>query len=168
MKTNLLPLLLTIYLLIALISLIGKDLITNIVPPSNFPNSQLWTLYTRLSPSLRSQLAQQSTLKHDLFKTSTELKSTSSQDQFAKWARLNRTHEKLLNDLQSLTSKLDSQRGTFKRYAAWVIWFATSGVKGGVQWWYNRSAVFWLPKGMFPVWVEVVVAFPRAPRGMCQ
>ena len=48
------------------------------------------------------------------------------------------------------------------------MWLGTTGVKGGVQWWFSREAVFWLPSGAFPGWVEYVLAFPKAPRGMSE
>lgn len=38
-------------------------------------------------------------------------------------------------------------------------------VKAGVQMYFRREAVFWLPVGAFPGWVEYVLAFPKAPRG---
>jgi hypothetical protein len=46
------------------------------------------------------------------------------------------------------------------------VWIGTMGVKGGVQWWYKKEPVFWLPAGTFPYWVEYIVAFPKAPKGM--
>jgi tail-anchored protein insertion receptor len=46
------------------------------------------------------------------------------------------------------------------------VWIGTTGVKGGVQWWYSKEPVFWLPAGTFPGWVEWILAFPKAPRGM--
>ena len=45
------------------------------------------------------------------------------------------------------------------------VWIGTMGIKGGVQWWYKKEPVFWLPAGTFPYWVEWIVAFPRAPKG---
>lgn len=46
-----------------------------------------------------------------------------------------------------------------------LLWVGTTGTKGLVQWWFNRQAVFWLPAGTFPYWVEYVLAFPKAPKG---
>ena len=47
-----------------------------------------------------------------------------------------------------------------------TVWIGTTGVKGGVQWWYSKVPVFWLPPGMFPGWMEWVVSFPKAPTGL--
>lgn len=47
-----------------------------------------------------------------------------------------------------------------------TVWLGTTGVKGGVQWWYKKEPVFWLPAGTFPYWVEYIVAFPKAPKGI--
>ena len=46
------------------------------------------------------------------------------------------------------------------------VWVGTMGVKGGIQWWYKKEPVFWLPAGTFPSWVECIVAFPKAPKGI--
>ena len=48
----------------------------------------------------------------------------------------------------------------------WSVWIGTNGVKGGVQWWYKKEPVFWLPAGTFPYWVEYIAAFPKAPMGI--
>jgi hypothetical protein len=31
--------------------------------------------------------------------------------------------------------------------------------------WYSKQAMFWLPKGWFPYYVEWILSFPRAPLG---
>jgi len=61
---------------------------------------------------------------------------------------------------------VDKHEATFRRIVGAGIWVGTSGIKGGVQWWYNKEPVLWLPAGTFPAWVEWVLAFPKAPKGM--
>jgi tail-anchored protein insertion receptor len=34
-----------------------------------------------------------------------------------------------------------------------------------IQFWYAKAAVFWIPEGWLPGYVEWILAFPRAPRG---
>jgi tail-anchored protein insertion receptor len=113
-------------------------------------------------------MSQQKSLQSQLLRTSADLKSTSSQDEFAKWARLNRQHDKQIEDLKKLNSAIDSHRAMFRRVVRIGVWLGTTGVKGGVQWWYSKEPVFWLPAGTFPVWVEWIVAFPKAPKGICR
>jgi tail-anchored protein insertion receptor len=114
---------------------------------------------------IREQIGLQKSAQNELLKTSASLKSTSSQDEFAKWARLNRQHDKQIQDLQKLTTVVDGHKAKFKKGAGMLIWVGTTGVKGVVQWWYSKQPVFWLPAGAFPAWMEYVLAFPKAPRG---
>jgi len=34
-----------------------------------------------------------------------------------------------------------------------------------LQFWFSRQALFWLPQGWVPGYVEWLLAFPRAPKG---
>lgn len=34
-----------------------------------------------------------------------------------------------------------------------------------VQFWFSKRAVFWLPQGWVPGYIEWILAFPRAPTG---
>ena len=119
----------------------------------------------RLPMRIRNQISLRKSIQKELLQTSAELKTTSSQDEFAKWARLNRHHDKQIQDLQSVTANIERHEAKFRRTIKLGIWLGTMVVKGGVQWWYSRQAVFLLPAGTFPVWVEYVVAFPKAPKG---
>lgn len=184
MASYLIPLLLAMYITIALINALGKDVLVELVPSPSLPVpplpanpsstspvtplltfTQTWKLYLLLPLPIRTHLKSQRTLQSTLLTTSATLKSTSAQDDFAKWARLNRQHDKQIQDLQTLTSAIESHKSKFRRGARILLWVGTTGVKGGVQWWFNRAAVFWLPAGTFPYWVEYVLAFPKAPRG---
>jgi len=174
MASYLIPLLLAMYIIIALINALGKDALVELVPPPSHRSlhlvltlltHQAWKLYLLLPLPIRRQLAHQRTLQSNLLKTSASLKSTSAQDDFAKWARLNRQHDKQIQDLQALTAGVESHKTRFRRGAKVLLWVGTTGTKGLVQWWFNRQAVFWLPAGTFPYWVEYVLAFPKAPKG---
>ena len=98
--------------------------------------------------------------------TSAALKSTSSQDEFAKWAKLNRQHDKQIQELQQIQAAVEGHKTKFRRFVGIGVWLGTTGVKGGVQYWYKKEPVFWLPAGTFPPWVEYGLAFPKAPRGV--
>jgi hypothetical protein len=128
-------------------------------------NHQAWSIYLLLPLPIREQIRLQKKAQNELLQTSASLKSTSSQDEFAKWARLNRQHDKQIQDLQQLTAIVDGHKAKFKRGTGILIWLGTTGVKGIVQWWFSKQPVFWLPAGAFPGWMEYVLAFPKAPRG---
>jgi tail-anchored protein insertion receptor len=115
---------------------------------------------------IRTKISEQKSLQSQILQTSATLKSTSSQDEFAKWARLNRQHDKQIDDLKTVNSVVDGHKAKFRRVVGITVWLGTTGVKGGVQWWYKKEPVFWLPAGTFPYWVEYIVAFPKAPKGI--
>jgi tail-anchored protein insertion receptor len=80
---------------------------------------------------------------------------------------LNRTHDKQIEDLKQINAIIESHKARFKRMVGISVWIGTTGVKSGVQWWYKKQSVFWLPPGMFPFWMEWVISFPKAPIGIC-
>jgi hypothetical protein len=63
---------------------------------------QTYALYLRVFHS--STDAQQRKLKTELLNTKSELLKTSAQDQFAKWAKLRRSVDKGLADLEKLSA----------------------------------------------------------------
>jgi hypothetical protein len=112
------------------------------------------------------------------------LNATSSQDEFAKWARLRRQHDKLLDELEKKSeerccllkqvsvlnvdlteSGLEATRATFDRYLTAARLISTRGVQWLLPMWYGREPMFWLPYGWFPYYVEWFASFPRAPLG---
>ena len=62
---------------------------------------QAYALYLRLTRS--ATFAQQQALKSEILATKSELLKTSAQDQFAKWAKLRRSVDKGLADLEKLS-----------------------------------------------------------------
>lgn len=66
---------------------------------SNTP--QLWTLINFLPVPTSKAAGEQRKLQADYLKVRRELTSTSSQDEFAKWAKLRRQHDKLLEKLEA-------------------------------------------------------------------
>lgn len=63
--------------------------------------AQLWTLINYLPISTSKTAAEQRTLQAEYLKVRNELNATSSQDQFAKWAKIRRQHDKLLEKLEA-------------------------------------------------------------------
>jgi hypothetical protein len=116
-----------------------------------------------------------------------ELNATSSQDEFAKWAKLRRQHDKLLeqlekNSMASISFSLsqnresaannattetstDSTKATFDSAVSTLRWLGTNGLRMFLQFWYSRQAMFWIPKGWVPYYAEWLLSFPRAPLG---
>jgi hypothetical protein len=64
-------------------------------------NEQVYELYLRVFYS--KKIREQKELKATLLATKSELMQTSSQDQFAKWAKLKRKIDKGFTDLETLS-----------------------------------------------------------------
>ena len=116
-----------------------------------------------------------------------ELNSTSSQDEFAKWAKLRRQHDKVLEQLEksgtsstsssgraneecsanntTIEAATGSARATFDSALSTLRWLSTNGLRMFLQFWYSKQAMFWIPKGWVPYYAEWLLSFPRAPLG---
>ncbi|KAH9948973.1 WRB/Get1 family [Amylocystis lapponica] len=145
----------TIFMLVfvtELISWIGKSVLLEFV----------YAMYLRIF--YRAALARQRTLKSEVLLGKKELLQTSAQDQFAKWAKLRRSVDKGLADLEKLNSDLASARTSFSLQFNSAVWVLTAGLQFVVGWWYRKSAVFYLPPGWFGP-VTWWLALPFAPAG---
>jgi len=148
-------LLITIFFLVfigQLVTWIGKTVLLDIT----------YDTYLRIT---RSPLAtRQRALKKEILATKAELLKTSAQDQFAKWAKLRRSVDKGLADLEKLNAEVASSKSGFAMKFNTLLWVLTSGLQFAVGWWYRRQPVFYLPEGWFgPLgwWL----ALPFAPAG---
>ncbi|KDQ57408.1 hypothetical protein JAAARDRAFT_58032 [Jaapia argillacea MUCL 33604] len=121
-----------------------------------------YALYLRVFRA--STVAQQRKLKSEVLQTKTELLQTSAQDQFAKWAKLRRSVDKGLADLEKLNSDLASTKSSFALKFNSAIWILTTGLQFVVGWWYRKAAVFYLPEGWFGP-ITWWLALPFAPAG---
>jgi len=135
-----------------LISWIGQGVLLELV----------YALYLRVFHS--STDAKLRSLKKDVLETKAELLKTSAQDQFAKWAKLRRSVDKGLADLEKLNSEMASNKAAFAMKFNTAMWLLTTGVQFIVGWWYRKSAVFYLPPGWFGP-LEWWLSFPFAPAG---
>lgn len=65
---------------------------------------QLWILYLKLPTSTSRNARQQSRLKREVVQLKREMNNTSSQDEFAKWAKLRRKHDKAMDEYEAMSS----------------------------------------------------------------
>jgi len=151
---NLLVIVFLIQLLIHLINTIGATAI----------NDLLWKLYSSL-PHTSEAVKTQTTLRGEVVRLKREMAATSSQDEFAKWARLRRQHDKAMAEYDEKSSKVNSTRSKFDTTVTVARWLSTNGLRLFLQFWYSRTPIFYLPSGWFPTYMEWLVAFPRAPWG---
>jgi hypothetical protein len=115
-----------------------------------------------------------------------ELQATSAQDQFAKWAKVQRQHDKAMADYdkkgtvrtisyavrqsETLTSIFTAQglkdfESTFNKVVNALRWLGVQGLRFLLQTYYQKTPMYWLPRGWVPYWGEWLLSFPRAPVG---
>ncbi|KAK3493306.1 CHD5-like protein-domain-containing protein [Neurospora crassa] len=152
---SLLVVIFVIELFVQLVNTIGAATINNL----------LWRIALSLPLPLSAQFAAQRKKQKEYLAIRRELNATSSQDEFAKWARLRRQHDKLLEDLEKRKKELDAAKTKFDRTLTTVRVVATRGLQWFLPFWYSRQPMFWLPYGWFPYYVEWFASFPRAPLG---
>lgn len=148
---------------------------------------QLWRIFESLPTRLAKDFSEQRKLQKEYLEVRQKLNTTSSQDEFAKWAKLRRTHDKLLEQLEKKStmpertrhisrfihmliyltteSSLEATKTNFDRYVTGVRWASTRGLQWFLPFWYAKEPMFWLPYGWFPYYVEWLLSFPRAPLG---
>ncbi|RAL16520.1 guided entry of tail-anchored proteins factor 1 [Aspergillus homomorphus CBS 101889] len=153
-----LPLLWTVLLVhvaIYLVNTIGASTIDNL----------LWLLYLRLPTPTSRKFREQNRLKREVVRLKRDMNNTSSQDEFAKWAKLRRRHDKTMEEYETMNKELASPKSSFDWGVKAVRWVGTSGLKFFLQFWYSKTPVFMLPDGWVPHYVAWVLSFPRAPFG---
>ncbi|KAI9712629.1 MAG: hypothetical protein M1812_006809 [Candelaria pacifica] len=128
-------------------------------------NSLIWILYNKIPTPTSKAVHDQSRLKTEVLRLKKEMSSTSSQDEFAKWAKLRRQHDKVLADYDKTTESLNGSKASFDSTVTVARWLGTNGLRFFLQFWFARQALFWIPQGWLPSYVEWMLSFPRAPRG---
>ncbi|KAI6884882.1 hypothetical protein KC363_g6181 [Hortaea werneckii] len=125
----------------------------------------LWSLYTKL-PTPQSSDAQETVrLKKDVVRLHREMSATSAQDDFAKWARLRREHDKAKAKYEEKAKGIQNFRATFDKSISALRWLGTQGLQFLCNAYYSKQPMFYLPQYWVPYPVEWVLSFPRAPIG---
>ncbi|KAF3924187.1 hypothetical protein ABW21_db0201001 [Orbilia brochopaga] len=101
----------------------------------------------------------------EVLKIRKEMSNTSSQDEFAKWAKLRRQHDRKCAELEILSEIVGAQKMRFTRIVSSCRWLLFSVLGVFLQFWYRKEPVLWLPKGWLPSIVEWGLSFPQAPQG---
>lgn len=95
----------------------------------------------------RPTLTHQRRLKKELFETRQVLNQTSSQDQFAKWAKLRRKVDKTLADLEAVNNTLASSKSSLGLLIKATMFTLSTLVPFVVTTWFRKTPIFWLPPG---------------------
>ena len=149
-------------------------------------DKQLWIIYLKLPIAPSRQAREQNRLRREVLELKRDMNNTSSQDEFAKWAKLRRRHDKSLEEFEAASTStmssgcwqlekrtnitktekvLSGQKASFDWAIKIARWLSTTGLKLFLQFRYNKTPVFALPPGWLPYYVEWILSFPRAPMG---
>ncbi|KAF4971019.1 hypothetical protein FZEAL_9941 [Fusarium zealandicum] len=128
-------------------------------------NNLLWTLINFLPVPTAKTAAEQRKVQAEYLKVRRDLNTTSSQDEFARWAKLRRQHDKLLEQLEKSKKSMEASRSSFDTSLTAVRVVVTRAPQYFLPFWYATEPMFWLPHGWFPYWAEWILSFPRAPIG---
>ncbi|GAO19083.1 hypothetical protein UVI_02042170 [Ustilaginoidea virens] len=128
-------------------------------------NDLIWTILNHLPIATSKADAEQRQLQAEYVKVRQEMNATSSQDEFAKWAKLRRRHDKLHSKLEATKRELEASRSQFDNYLTAMRMLAIKVPQYVIPYWYGKEPMFWLPYGWFPYYAEWIISFPRAPLG---
>ncbi|KAI6248084.1 hypothetical protein HI914_03457 [Erysiphe necator] len=128
-------------------------------------NNQLWKIWNSLFTSSSKVSSEYQELKTQALNLRKQLNATSSQDEFAKWAKLRRQHDKLVEKLEKAKASLDGTRSKFDNTIMIANWLCVNGVRILLQLSYQKRPMFYIPKNWIPYYAEWLLSFPRAPLG---
>ncbi|SMQ55651.1 unnamed protein product [Zymoseptoria tritici ST99CH_1A5] len=144
-----------VQLSLSIISTIGAQKVNDIA----------WWFFTLIFTSSGKNDKEARKLRSEVVRLSREMKATSAQDNFAKWARLRREHDKAKEAYDKMTRNSSSTRSSFDSIFSKLRWLGTQGINFIVNSTFSKQAMFWLPKGWLPHSAEWVLSLPRAPLG---
>ncbi|CAO3632890.1 unnamed protein product [Mucor fragilis] len=128
----------------------------------SYITSLTYDLYVKITKDAR--VVKQQKMKRDTLKLKSELAKTSSQDEFAKWAKLRRKLDKSVADLEKMNADIAYSKTAFELKVKSVLWFLVHGSQLVMVMWFRKSAVFYLPPGWFGP-AQRILSWPFAPAG---
>ncbi|KAK6517230.1 GET complex subunit get1 [Arthrobotrys conoides] len=126
----------------------------------------IWECYTRIIHTRASADAAKFRRQQiEVLRIRKEMATTSSQDEFAKWAKLRREHDRKAAELEKLSEIVAAHKTRVSQAISTTRWLLFSALGFFIQFWHRKEPVFWLPNGWVPDYVEWGLCFPQAPRG---
>lgn len=125
--------------------------------------TSLWLIYLKLSsnPSIK-KLSNLKNQQREIYITKT---SISPQDQYAKWTKLNRKHDELGKEIETLEGQLLDVKNSFDKSCKmginiiyWIPMIYFRAFK-------RKSTILWIPNGVFPHYLEKLLSWPSVPIG---
>ncbi|KAL2891372.1 Protein get-1 [Ceratocystis lukuohia] len=176
---SLMVVVLLLEVVVHLINAIGTTTINNLVRSKLFPPpsrclrlantsiqpQQLWRILILLPIGPAQMAAEKRKLQTEYLAVRKEMLATSSQDEFAKWARLRRKHDKLYEGLEKKKQSFDAVQAQYNTIINAVRLLITRAPQYIIPFWFSREPMFWLPKNLFPYYAEWFLSLPKAPLG---
>ncbi|KPI42920.1 Protein GET1 [Cyphellophora attinorum] len=128
-------------------------------------NELLWQLWSRTPFGTSKDVQEQIRLRREVVRMKRELGGISAQDDFARWAKLRRQHDKAMEEHDKKAAAVGNARTSFDSKATMFRWTCTSGVKFALQFWHAKSPIYTYPREWFPWPIEFALGFPRCPYG---
>ncbi|PWN37150.1 uncharacterized protein FA14DRAFT_170035 [Meira miltonrushii] len=129
---------LSVVVTVHIINLIGRERIESALKP----------FYLRLFNA--KDLQQQRQLKKDLFSTRQQLNLTSSQDEFAKWAKLRRSVDKHVAQLEATNARLAGASSSVSLLVRAVLFLGTTLFPFCLTFYFGKTPMFFLPPSGSP------------------
>ncbi|KAJ1958304.1 GET complex subunit get1 [Linderina pennispora] len=122
----------------------------------------LWATYCTVTGNQKA--AERLSLKASITQLRRDLRTVSSVDEFARWAKMRRRLDALTGKFESVSSELALERTAFELYVNLALRVLIYSVRFIVSMWFWRAPVFYVPRNWFypGVWV---LAMPGAPKG---
>ncbi|KAL6452654.1 GET1 Golgi to ER traffic protein 1 [Candida maltosa Xu316] len=123
----------------------------------------IWLIYLKFAST--EAIKTYNTKQQELHEVNKQKRAISAQDEYAKWTKLNRQADKLTVEIQKLNEEIRQQKSSIDKFTnillmvftALPIWFA--------RFFYRKTHLFYLGSGIFPKYVEWVLALPFLPTG---
>ncbi|EGV61219.1 GET complex subunit get1 [Yamadazyma tenuis] len=149
--STLLVTVLTVLLFKKIIEVVGKKNIQDLT----------WRSYCQVAGKLgHSKLSEISNKSSEARKVNLQRKAVSAQDEYAKWTKLNRQHDKLLAEIDQLNQGLASEKAGVVKYLGLLISVLTTLPIWFFRLWFRKAVLFHLPPGYLPYPIERLFGLP--------
>ncbi|KAI5960601.1 GET1 [Candida pseudojiufengensis] len=138
-----------------IVSIIGKQTIQNHI--SNF-------YFTHVNKN--SSFKEYTTKQHELSQLIKQQKSISAQDEYAKWTKINRSIDKLKQELIKLQEINSLEKSSIDNITKIAITIITTIPIWFLRIFCRKNALFYLRTGIFPNYLEWILALPFFKSGI--
>ncbi|KAJ2367116.1 GET complex subunit get1 [Coemansia sp. RSA 2607] len=147
-----------------LIAVFVVELVSTVVDAIGYSAiaAMLWGAYSRVSNNRKAQKRAQ--LRASITQMRNALRTISSVDEFARWAKLRRRLDGESAEFERVSGELAIERTAFSLYVNLVLRVVVYGTRAALGLYYYRTAVFYVPGNWFypVVWT---LSLPSAPMG---